>query len=259
MSSKQRQQQQQDRERPNKQEPESNSSKNNQLLDRPASKNEILRNNSSDFDPTPAKSEFLNLNNLNKADPSQAQSPPQPAPRAKANSYSDFESDSKPKLNHNNSHTNSENQIVQHRLNQEPRDRPLSDQKVTSSRPRVRISSVVENIETREHYAMSRSPPTNDKYYLSDENEDEYDQQLPYELTKPIKLASEPVAAVVPTHQPKIMEKKPFKSELTPKMPVQVGSSSKTSNSSSSENNKSDENISNTPDNVSCFFKNIIY
>ena len=143
-----------------------------------------------------------------------------------------------------------------------------------SSKARVRISSVVENIETHEHYEINRHSSMLD----NDEGLSEGEETIhPYELTKPIKLQAkvenEPTKSNHRSnsydsdsnsrHQPKIIEKQ-RQVEIASRAEASSPSSrlanynrhSSAKSSFSSDNNKSEENIQNSENqNVICFLR----
>lgn len=84
---------------------------------------------------------------------------------------------------------------------------------------RVRISSVVQDIETKEHFQLEQTPKRSSEYDDEEEDQSSDETHKPYELTKPIKnipvINYEPEEVkvnrnkvdppVVPNHQPKVI------------------------------------------------------
>ena len=217
---------------------------------------------------SPVKSEFSNFNNLQK----NLENDKQEHVKYRGSTNSDSES------------REQQQQRDEKKTNDDHRERSYSDlQKLPkSSKARVRISSVVENIETREHYEINRHSASK---FENDEEMSDNDEvsKSPYELTRPMKLPlkneiessskggqrsnsndsdltnrqEKKLQAAPAEQQPKIMSRQmsPASSSAFNKIPNNNNinmnnrpSSSKSSNSSSSDNNKSDENINNNSD-----------
>ena len=212
-------------------------------------------------EPSPVKSEFSNLNNLHLVEQEQQQ--------VKYNYNNKINSVSDALENKEKQEKKQMNSDVCNSKGENPPNKSFSDlQKFPkSSKARVRISSVVENIETHEHYEISNSSVKLENEEDLSENES---SSQPYELTRPIKLpinnASDfkinerPNSSDIPkiNHnrpQPKIMNRQSFasgdKAESSPTSFISLSnnhassSSSKSSSLSSSENNKNEDNAQN--------------
>ena len=132
-------------------------------------------------------------------------------------------SDSDPELNRNNS--NKQDLFEANRKQNIIEPKPLASQ---PRRPaikqvhRVRISSVVEDIETKQHFKLDGMPKRNEEEndFNNDDNEDAQEESSdeknkPYELTRPMKSDSRPetenilrnvqqVPVIPADHQPKV-------------------------------------------------------
>lgn len=239
----------------------STSPKNNFLNEKPINKVQQQQIASS-----PVKSEFSNFNNLQK----NLENSKQEHVKYRGNTNSDSDS-------------REQQQRDEKKTNDDHRERSYSDlQKLPkSNKARVRISSVVENIETREHYEINRHSASK---FENDEEMSDNDEvsKSPYELTRPMKLPlkneiesaskgsqrstsndsditnrqEKKLQAAPAQQQPKIMSRQmsPASSSAFNKIANNNNnmnnrpSSSKSSNSSSSDNNKSDENINKNSD-----------